>query len=694
MAYQAIQVPSSGSSSSSGFQLLNSPFGDTTYTKVFVGGLAWETQSETMRRYFDQFGEILEAVVITDKNTGRSKGYGFVTFRDPEAARRACADPTPVIDGRRANCNLASLGRPRPPLPYGRIRPASPYVGSLQPARGAYVGGFGYQQQPVSYSYQQGLVYPPYGYTTYGPEYIYPQSLYNPYMGQQYLQIYGVPGAVNTTVYPYGQVGQAIPSGHGYSAIQGYTVPGHQIVPYGGSNVNAITTSPMPAIQASYPSGMELLHQFLANHNLLFLLILLSLCKVAVLIKQLGEGANKVIYSHAHQVVSESLQMAKETGMCRLLFHLDIYTSVFIPNATWPRAKIMATTATEPLPSSAEMPPAPPPPKQMPQPVAAASAVKPEAPLSDSKASAEANVIVVPSYSRWFSWDSIDECEVRHLPEFFESASKSPRVYKYYRNSIVKYFRYNPTRKITFTDVRKTLVGDVGSIRRVFDFLETWGLINYHPSSSLTKPLKWDDKETKSDSASNTTESSSAPAKENTKRLCSGCKVVCTIACFACDKYDLTLCARCYVRGNYRVGVNSSDFRRVEISEETKTDWNEKETTNLLEAITHYSDDWKRVSQHVPGRTEKECVAHFLKLPFVDQFQHYQQHPAVNGTDDSCNPLKRVTNADAESELDTVASAEPNKRMRLTPLADASNPIMAQNELYKLHNLVMEGSYI
>lgn len=44
----------------------------------------------------------------------------------------------------------------------GRIRPASPYVGSLQPARGAYVGGFGYQQ-PVSYSYQQGLVYPPYG---------------------------------------------------------------------------------------------------------------------------------------------------------------------------------------------------------------------------------------------------------------------------------------------------------------------------------------------------------------------------------------------------------------------------------------------------------------------------------------------------------------------------------------------------
>ena len=42
-----------------------------------------------------------------------------MTFRDPEAARRACADPTPIIDGRRANCNLASLGRLRPAPPFG-----------------------------------------------------------------------------------------------------------------------------------------------------------------------------------------------------------------------------------------------------------------------------------------------------------------------------------------------------------------------------------------------------------------------------------------------------------------------------------------------------------------------------------------------------------------------------------------------
>ncbi|KAK6939177.1 RNA recognition motif domain, partial [Dillenia turbinata] len=278
MAYQSIPGPGSGSSSSSGYQFLSSPFGDTTFTKVFVGGLAWETQSDTMRRYFEQFGDILEAVVITDKNTGRSKGYGFVTFREPEAAKRACADPTPIIDGRRANCNLASLGRPRPSLPYaGRLRPAGPYLSSLQPARGAYVGSFGYQQ-PVPYNYQQGFIYPPYGYAAYGPEYVYQQGVYNPYVGQQYLQIYGVPGPVNTPVYPYGQMNQNIPGNHGYPTVQGYAMPGHHIVQFGGPSVNAMTTSSVWQ------------HLFQRKHHFWSLLILLGLFRVAVLTKRQCEG--------------------------------------------------------------------------------------------------------------------------------------------------------------------------------------------------------------------------------------------------------------------------------------------------------------------------------------------------------------------------------------------------------------------
>jgi hypothetical protein len=79
----AAAAPSSSASASpaagGGPRPYRSRFGDTTLTKVFVGGLAWETPSEGLRQHFERYGDILEAVVITDRLTGRSKGYGFVS---------------------------------------------------------------------------------------------------------------------------------------------------------------------------------------------------------------------------------------------------------------------------------------------------------------------------------------------------------------------------------------------------------------------------------------------------------------------------------------------------------------------------------------------------------------------------------------------------------------------------------------
>lgn len=87
---------------------------DTTFTKIFVGGLPYHTSDKTLHEYFEQFGEIEEAVVITDRQTQKSRGYGFVTMKDRIAAERACKDPNPIIDGRKANVNLAYLGaKPR-----------------------------------------------------------------------------------------------------------------------------------------------------------------------------------------------------------------------------------------------------------------------------------------------------------------------------------------------------------------------------------------------------------------------------------------------------------------------------------------------------------------------------------------------------------------------------------------------------
>lgn len=126
------------------------------------------------------------------------------------------------------------------------------------------------------------------------------------------------------------------------------------------------------------------------------------------------------------------------------------------------------------------------------------------------------------------------------------------------------------------------------------------------------------------------------------------------------EQHDMTLCARCYVRGNYRVGLNSSDFKRVEISEDAKSDWSDKETLQLLEAIMHYGDDWKKVAEHVGGRSAKECVARFIKLPFGEQFDG----PPESG--------------ELDTELGLQNATMTTKRMHLSPLADASNPIMAQ----------------
>ncbi|XP_015071367.1 SWI/SNF complex subunit SWI3B [Solanum pennellii] len=286
-------------------------------------------------------------------------------------------------------------------------------------------------------------------------------------------------------------------------------------------------------------------------------------------------------------------------------------------------------------------------------------------PTTISSRITEPDFIYIPSYSRWFSWNSIHECEVRFLPEFFDgrSPSKNPKTYKYYRNTIIRRFRDNPTKKITFTEARKTIVGDVGSIRRVFDFSETWGLINYTANSSKSL-IKWEEKESKSTSASapqnadaNGTSTDFTLPK---KRICNLCKTVCRIACFASDKYDLTLCARCYVSNDNRVGVNNSELRRVEISEEVKTDWTDKETLHLLEALMHYGDDWKKVAEHVGGRSTKECVARFVKLPFGEQFMGPPESAEV----------------DSESRSETMYLQ--SKRRRLTPFADTSNPIIAQ----------------
>ncbi|MEJ2190125.1 MAG: RNA-binding protein, partial [Acidobacteriota bacterium] len=69
--------------------------------KLFFGRLSWDTNDEGLRAAFSPFGEITEAIVITDRNSNRSRGFGFVTFEEDEAADKAMAELNGTeLDGR------------------------------------------------------------------------------------------------------------------------------------------------------------------------------------------------------------------------------------------------------------------------------------------------------------------------------------------------------------------------------------------------------------------------------------------------------------------------------------------------------------------------------------------------------------------------------------------------------------------
>jgi cold-inducible RNA-binding protein len=61
-------------------------------TKIFVGGLPYQTDDDQLQQIFSSYGEISSAKVITDRDSGRSKGFGFVEMNDDSAAQKAIAE--------------------------------------------------------------------------------------------------------------------------------------------------------------------------------------------------------------------------------------------------------------------------------------------------------------------------------------------------------------------------------------------------------------------------------------------------------------------------------------------------------------------------------------------------------------------------------------------------------------------------
>ena len=106
-------------------------------SKLFVGGLAWATRDDTLRSHFEQCGEVTDAKVIMERDTGRSRGFGFVTFADEASANKAKDELNGTeLDGRSIRVDSATE---RPPRGGGGGRRGGGYGGG----GGGYGGGGG-----------------------------------------------------------------------------------------------------------------------------------------------------------------------------------------------------------------------------------------------------------------------------------------------------------------------------------------------------------------------------------------------------------------------------------------------------------------------------------------------------------------------------------------------------------------------
>jgi RNA recognition motif-containing protein len=113
-------------------------------SKLYVGNLAYSTSEDAIKTLFGQHGEVVSVNLITDRDTGRPKGFGFVEMATPEEAEaaRAAVDGT-QLDGRTLKVDIAKEPAPRAPRSGGYGGGGGGYGGGGGGYGGGGRGGYG-----------------------------------------------------------------------------------------------------------------------------------------------------------------------------------------------------------------------------------------------------------------------------------------------------------------------------------------------------------------------------------------------------------------------------------------------------------------------------------------------------------------------------------------------------------------------
>ncbi|XP_022736549.1 SWI/SNF complex subunit SWI3A-like isoform X2 [Durio zibethinus] len=293
----------------------------------------------------------------------------------------------------------------------------------------------------------------------------------------------------------------------------------------------------------------------------------------------------------------------------------------------------------------------------------------------------ELDLYTIPSYSSWFAWNDIHETERQALKEFFEgsSISRTPKIYKEYRDFIINKYREDPTRRLTFTEIRKSLIGDVTLLHKVFLFLETWGLINFVAPPRPREGPDNDDRVRVEYGAPNgvrvvATPNSlrplSAPVVKgksgdngvaengvklpplasysdvfgDLKRLrCGNCGDNCNSEYYEHSKDNFIVCVKCFKSRNFGENKSVDDFKLKDCGGNSAiygAVWTEEETLLLLDSVLKHGDDWDLVAQNVKTKSKLDCITKLIELPFGESLID-----SAKGRGNSSGPSMNINSA-------------------------------------------------
>ncbi|KAL5788564.1 hypothetical protein ACOSP7_005513 [Xanthoceras sorbifolium] len=330
--------------------------------------------------------------------------------------------------------------------------------------------------------------------------------------------------------------------------------------------------------------------------------------------------------------------------------------------------------------------------------------------------SRDSNVHVVPTHCGWFSWTKLHPLEEQGIPSFFNGKlqDRTPDIYMEIRNWIMKKFHTNPNRQIELKDLSELEVGCLDARQEVMEFLEYWGLINFHPFSPVDSAAASADV----DGAANANNDGPANADgdrvanagdgaakkdsllENLYRFekiqfcppvalkpkmmspsmtsglfpesaiaeelvkpegpaveyhCNSCSADCSRKRYHCQKQaDFDLCTDCFNNGKFGSGMSSSDFILMVPGEAAGVSggkWTDQETLLLLEALELYKENWNEIAEHVATKTKAQCILHFVEMPIEDAFFEFNDDVDAN--------LKETTDPAATHDDNSVPKDVP-----------------------------------